>query len=51
MIKCEVVKRISKKSGNPYTAVEVTLPNGYKTLLFFNNPAEMYMVESFLENK
>lgn len=48
-IKCELVKRISKKSGNEYIAVEVVLPNGYKTMLFFNNPAEMYMVKSFID--
>lgn len=49
-IKCELVNRISKKSGNDYVAVEVTLPNGYKTMLFFNNQAEMFMVKSFMEN-
>ena len=50
-IKCELVKRVSKKSGSEYVAVEVTLPNGYKTLLFFKNQAEMYMVKQALNNR
>ena len=51
MIKCEVVEKVSNKTGNRYCAVEVTLPNGYKTMLFFKNQAEMFMVQSFLNEK
>lgn len=44
-VKCEVVTRQSKKTGNAYTALEITFPNGYKKLVFMDS-AEIYMVQS-----
>lgn len=46
-IKVEYVNRISQKSGKPYTALELTFPNGYKKLVFLDQ-AENYMVAQML---
>lgn len=45
MIKANVnlVERESKKTGNVYTALELTFENGYKKLVFLDN-AETYML-------
>ena len=37
------VQRVSKE-GNPYTALEIIFPNGYKKLVFLT-PAEKFMVQ------
>lgn len=44
-VKCEVVTRKSRKTGNDYTALEITFPNGYKKLVFMDS-AESFMVQS-----
>ncbi len=49
-VKCELVTRKSKKTGNDYTALEITFPNGYKKLVFLDN-AETYMISSLSENR
>jgi len=39
---CVVIEKISKQ-GNPYSALEITFPNGYKKLVFLSEP-EKYML-------
>ena len=39
----QVVEKVSK-TGNPYTALEITFPNGYKKLVFLEE-AEKYMIK------
>lgn len=43
MFEVVVIEKTSKK-GNPYTALEITFPNGYKKLIFLDE-AEKYMVK------
>ena len=43
-IKVALVERISKKTGNPYKALELDI-NGYKKLVFLN-AAELALLES-----
>ena len=42
MFEVNVVSRVSK-DGNPYQALEIIFPNGYKKLVFLT-PAEKFMV-------
>lgn len=48
-VNVELVTRNSKKSGNPYTALEMTFENGYKKLVFLDN-AEIYMLSSLAKS-
>jgi len=50
MIKCDAVLKqgISKKNGSQYVCLEVTLPNGYKKVIFPQNSAEKYVFSSNL---
>lgn len=43
-LKTEVVEKISKKTGEPYIALEVTFPSGYKKLVFLTE-SEKYLVQ------
>lgn len=47
-ISVELVTRTSKKSGNQYSALEITFSNGYKKLVFLDQ-AELFMAQT-LEN-
>lgn len=42
MFECKVIKKLSKKSGNEYVALEITFPNGYKKIVFLDK-AEEYL--------
>lgn len=42
MFETKVVDKVSR-DGNPYQALEITFPNGYKKLVFLT-PAEKYMI-------
>lgn len=46
-VKAELVDRISKE-GNPYTAVEITITDNIKKLLFLK-PAELELLKIKLE--
>ena len=46
MVKAELKQGVGKKSGNPYIAVELTFPNGYKKLVFPENQAEKFVFEN-----
>ena len=35
-VKCEIVTRKSKKTGNDYTALVLTFANGYKKLVLLD---------------
>lgn len=48
-MKAKFVKGISKKTGNEWYAVEVTLVDGYKKLIFLNN-AEVLIVKQAYGN-
>lgn len=41
MFEVQVVSKTSK-NGNPYTALEITFPNGYKKIVFLDK-AEEYL--------
>lgn len=43
MFTVRVISDISKKTGNPFTCLEITFPNGYKKRVFLE-PAEVFMV-------
>lgn len=43
MYTVEVVQKVSK-NGEPYTALEIVFPSGYKKLVFLT-PAEKHLVE------
>ena len=36
-VKCFLVKKVSKKTGNEYIALELTFENGYKKLVLIND--------------
>jgi hypothetical protein len=40
----EIVERVSKNTGKPYTAFEIVFPTGYKKIVFLND-AEKSLVE------
>lgn len=46
MVKAELKQGVGKKSGNPYIAVELTFPNGFKMLVFPKNSAERFVFEN-----
>lgn len=48
-MKAKFVKGISKKTNNEWYAVEVTLVDGYKKLIFLNN-AEVLIVKQAYGN-
>lgn len=39
-----VVQKVSQRTGNPYTVLEITFPNGYKKTVFLDE-AEKYLVQ------
>lgn len=39
MFKCVPISRTSK-NGQPYTALEITFPNGYKKIVFLDRAEE-----------
>lgn len=41
--KCEVIQKVSK-NGEPYTALEIVFPSGYRKLVFLT-PAEKHLAE------
>lgn len=41
---CKLVNAVSKKTGNPYTALDITLANGYVKRVFLTN-AELALVQ------
>lgn len=43
MFECKAIEKISKKTGKPYVALEITFPNGYKKIVFLEK-AEEYLV-------
>lgn len=43
MFTVKVISDVSKKTGNPYTCLEISFPNGYKKRVFLE-PAEVFMV-------
>lgn len=43
--KVELVTKQSKKTGNNYTALEISFENGYRKMVFLDN-AEIYMLTS-----
>ena len=38
---------VSKKTGNPYTCLEIEFPNGYVKSVFMDN-SELFMMKSML---
>lgn len=44
---CEAIMKTitSKKTGTVFTVIEVTLPNGYKKIVFPNGDAERMLFE------
>lgn len=46
----KLVERVSKKTGNTYTALEIEFENGYKKLVFLDN-AETYMLSGLSTKK
>lgn len=38
-----VVDKVSTRTGNPYTVLEITFPNGYKKTVFLDD-AEKFLV-------
>lgn len=44
-VKAELITAKSKKTGNDYTALQITFPNGYKKLVFLDS-AEQFMISS-----
>ena len=49
LLNCEVklATDVSKKTGNPYTYLEICFENGYKKRLFLDS-AETYMLEQLV---
>lgn len=43
-INAELIKRVSKKSGNEYQVLRLTFPNGFVKDLFMDN-AELFAIE------
>lgn len=41
MFECKAIQKIAK-SGNPYTCLEITFPNGYVKIVFLDK-AEEYL--------
>ena len=41
MFECKAIQKTSK-NGNPYIALEITFPNGYKKIVFLDR-AEEYL--------
>lgn len=39
-----VVEKVSKKTGNPYTVLEIVFPNGYTKTVFLDD-AEKFLVK------
>lgn len=44
-VRCELVTKKSKKTGNDFTVLELTFPNGYTKWVFLDQ-AELYMLMS-----
>lgn len=42
MFECKAIRKVSKKTGNEYVALEITFPNGYKKIVFLDK-AEEYL--------
>lgn len=40
---------IGKKSGKPYTMVEILFPNGYKKVIFPQSNEEQFIFDSILK--
>lgn len=49
-IKAVLKQGVGKKSGKPYTCVELTFPNGYKKVVFPQG-AESFVWQQCLDNK
>lgn len=48
-IKCDLVERVSKKTGEKYNCLQLTFPNGYKKTVFLEY-AELYMIQAMANN-
>ena len=48
-IKCELVERVSKKTGKKYNCLQLTFPNGYKKTVFLEY-AELYMIQAMVNH-
>ena len=46
-VEVRIIERISNKTGNPYKALELTFPNGYKKVVLCEN-SELFMVEQII---
>lgn len=45
MFKVDVKTGVGRKTNRPYTALEITFPNGYKKLVFLDG-AEAFLVNT-----
>lgn len=45
MFEVNVINDVSKRTGRPFTALEIVFPNGYKKLLFLDK-AEAFLVNN-----
>lgn len=45
MFKVNVVNEVSKRTGKPFTALEIVFPNGYKKVVFLDK-AESFIVNN-----
>ena len=48
-VQAELISGISKKNGNAYIAIRVTLPNGFQKLIFPKDTAEKFVFEQAMQ--
>lgn len=46
----EMKSGVSKKTGGPYTYIDLEFPSGYRKMVFLND-AEKYMLQALIDNQ